>query len=136
MGYKTSTELIFYVNTLFTQLQENFGMGLPLSFSKIAQLYVSLQRFNKVLVAEELPQTEEDISEWPSVVMKEASFSVGNKEILRGVSMNVTNSELTVVTGSVASGKSSLLKVILGDYQPLTYGSLFKKYLIVFKLYN
>lgn len=125
MGYKTNTELIFYVNSLFSQLNMQFGVSLPSNFSRAAQLYVSLVRLNKVLQAEELKKTEDDeLVEKPSVLMKDVSFTYDNKEILKGIAMNITNPGLTVVTGPVGSGKSALLKVLLQDYQPVTEGKM------------
>lgn len=124
LGHKTSTELLFYVFVSFGNLQLEFGVNIPQSLSRIAQFYVTLLRLNKALLAQELKQIHEIFGENPSVSMRNAAFVVGNKEILKGVSVNVNGSELTAVTGIVGSGKSSLLKVILGDYQPLTQGNL------------
>lgn len=92
------------------------GITLPMSFSRCAQLYASIQRLNEVLQSEELKRIDEDITETPAVLLKDASFCLGDKYILRGISMNISKPGLTVVTGSVGSGKSSLLKVILKDY--------------------
>lgn len=122
MGYTTNTELIFYVLSLFHQLTMQFGFSLPMNFSRTAQLYASLLRLNNVLQAEELNKTDDKTTEKPSVVMKEVSFRLANKDILEGISMNISNPGLTVVTGSVGSGKSSLLKVILHDYHPVSKG--------------
>lgn len=122
MGYETSTELIFYVLSLFHQLNMQFGLSLPINFSKTAQLYASLIRLNKVLQAEELKKSDDETTEKPLILLKEVSFRLSNKDILEGVSINISNSGLTVVTGPVGSGKSSLLKVILQDYNPVSKG--------------
>lgn len=125
MGYKTDTEMIFYVNQLFSQLNLQFGMSLPSNFSKSAQLYASLLRLNEVLRADELKNTiDEELVEKPTVLLKDVSFRFGEKEILKGITVNINNPGLTVVTGSVGSGKSSLLKVMLQDYQPISEGKL------------
>lgn len=123
MGYSTNTELIYYILNLFGQINFQFGISLPLSFSRTAQLYASLVRLDKVLQGDELSKTDDDIAEKPLVMMKDASFSLEDKHILDGISMNVSNSGLTLVTGLVGSGKSSLLKVILQDY-PVSQGKI------------
>lgn len=125
MGYSTNAELIFYVLNLFNQLNFQFGHSLPINFSKTAQLYASLFRLNKVLQAEELHKTDDESTEKPLVLMKDASFGLGNKDILKGVSINITKPGLTVVTGPVGSGKTSLLKIILQDYNPVTDGKYY-----------
>lgn len=122
MGYKTNTELIFYVLSLFHQLNMQFGISLPINFSKTAQLYASLIRLNKVLQAEELKKSDDESTEKPLILLKEVSFRLSNKDILEGISVNISNFGLTVVTGPVGSGKSSVLKVILQDYNPISKG--------------
>lgn len=99
-----------------------FGFALPGNFSRAAQLYASIIRLNMVLQAEELKKTDEETTEKPSVLLKDASFSLSKKDILKGISLNVTKNGLTVVTGPVGSGKSSLLKVILQDFHPVSEG--------------
>lgn len=115
--------MIFYVLSLFHQLNMQFGISLPINFSKTAQLYASLQRLNKVLQAEELMKRNEGLSkEKPSISLKDVGIMLGNKDVLDSISFNIANSGLTVITGPVGSGKSSLLKAILRDYSPLSKG--------------
>lgn len=127
LGYSTNTELIFYVLNLFNQLNRQFGFALPLNFSRIAQLYASLSRINKVLKAEEVNKTLDDNAENPMVALKSVSFRLANKDILKNISMNIPKPGLTVVSGTVGSGKSSLLKIILQDY-PVSEGESLNNY--------
>lgn len=122
MGYQTSTELIFYILQLFNHMSSSFGSVLPANFTKSAQFYASVVRLNKVLQAEELVKFDNEFAEMPVVFVKNVLFEMENREILRNVSMSITYPGLNVVTGSVGSGKSSLLKIILRDYQPLKEG--------------
>lgn len=122
LGYSTNTEFIYYILNLFNQLNAHIGLSLPINFSRTAQLYASLLRLNKVLQADELKETEDEITEKPSILMKDTSFRLENKHILKGISLKITNPGLTLVTGAVGSGKSSLLKIILHDYQPVSEG--------------
>lgn len=122
MGYETNTELIYYVSSLFSQLNMQFGVAVPNAFVRIAQIIVSIQRLNKVLQADELERPEDESTEKPIVLMKDVGFKLGNKDILSGITMNIFNPGLTVVTGPVGAGKSSLLRVILKDYYPVSEG--------------
>lgn len=58
----------------------------------------------------------------PTISLTNVHFNIGNKQILHDISMNISRPGLIVITGSVGSGKSSLLKVILRDYQPINRG--------------
>lgn len=124
MGYQTDAELIFYVLSLFTQINSQFGFALPNYFSKIVQLSASLFRLENVLQAEELKRSEENCygDGEPLVLLKDVCYSLNNEEILKGVSLHVSDPGLYVITGPVGSGKSSLLKVILLEYHPVTEG--------------
>lgn len=124
LGYKTNTELIYYVLNLFNTLNMQFGFSLPINFSRTAQLYASFQRLNKVLQCDELKKSTDTATEKSVVSIENMTFRLGNKTILNGISMNVNYPGLTVVTGPVGSGKSSLLKIILQDYQPISEGKI------------
>lgn len=122
MGYKTDTEMIFYVLQLFNQLSTTIGLTLPANFSRTSQFYAAIIRLDNVLLAKELDKADNDASDKPSVVLRDVSFDLGNREILQNISMTITKPGLTMVTGAVGSGKSSLLKIILQDYQPVKTG--------------
>lgn len=125
MGYSTNTEMIFYMLTLFKDLEYNLGILIPWGMGQAAQFYSSLVRINKVLVAEELkpiPRIDE-INSSPFVEVENATVEIMNHEILKNITFR-TKSGLTIITGNVGSGKSSFLKTILGDY-PLMNGKVF-----------
>lgn len=122
MGYKTDTELIFYVLQLFTQLSSIFGDKLPNTLSRIAQFYASISRLNKILHCDDLQRQKKEPVDKPSVALKTVSLHLKNKSIFTDISLYIKNQGLTFIVGPVGSGKSSLLKIILGEYQPLTTG--------------
>lgn len=122
MGYETNTELIFYLLQLFKHLSNTFGSTLPANFTKTAQLYACIIRLNEVLQADEITKCDTEYYEKPSIILENVCYHIGNKTILNGITMSITNPGLTIVTGPVGSGKSSLLKIILRDYQPLMKG--------------
>lgn len=125
MGYTTDTELIYYVLNLFSEMKIYFGTTLPLGLSKIAQMYSSVGRLGNLLEIEEMHKSYNEFTGKPSVVLKDVSFRLGDKQILNEVSLNVTKCGLTVVTGIVGSGKSSLLNILLQEYHPDPEGKIY-----------
>lgn len=122
MGYDLNTELIFYILQIFNHLSRTFGNTLPNNFSKVAQFCASITRLEKVFQTEEMEKFTSQYEKLPSVVLKNVSFGIENTHILKNVSFTIRKPGLIVVTGPVGSGKTSLLKVILRDYQPVTEG--------------
>lgn len=122
MGYETSTELIFYIMQLYTKLSSSFGSTLPNNFLKSVQFYASVIRLDEILKTEEIERFDSEYVEKPSVELNKVSFDMRNMAILKDISMNINYPGLYIVTGSVGCGKTSLLKVILRDYQPLKNG--------------
>lgn len=124
MGYSSNTEMIFYMITLFKDLEYNLGTLIPWGMGEAAQFYSSLVRINRVLEAEELKPIEEkdEKTSEPFVKMEKASVEILGREILKDINFT-TNSGLTIITGHVGSGKSSVLKAILQDY-PLNSGTV------------
>jgi ABC-type multidrug transport system fused ATPase/permease subunit len=57
------------------------------------------------------------------LVLKEVVISYGPSKVLRGISTTLDLTKRSVIIGSVASGKSTLLEVLVGEL-PLTSGTL------------
>lgn len=131
LGYSTNTELTFYILTLFTQLDFQFGISLPQHCLRIAQLCASFPRISKFLQAEEINQPDYERSNDLLVSMKNVSLSLGKKEILKDISISVGYPGLTVVTGPVGCGKTSLFKVLLKEYQSVSGGNYLQHYLVM-----
>lgn len=55
-----------------------------------------------------------------SILMEDVSFSYGDKNILRQTSMSVNQGEYVGIVGVSGGGKSTLLKLLSGLYQPQT----------------
>lgn len=127
MGHNPSTELIYYILTLFNQFASNIGIVLPSNLSRASQFYASIVRLNSVFHEEEIKKFESQHVEEPSISMRNVSLKYDDKEILSEVTMKACNPGLTVVTGSVGSGKSSILKVILHEFESLKEGKELSK---------
>lgn len=124
MGYSTNTEMIFYMITLFKDLEYNLGTLIPWGMGEAAQFYSSLLRINRVLMAEELkPVTErQEKTSNPSIEIEKVTVEIMGRKILENINF-MSKCGLTMITGHVGSGKSSFLKAILQDY-PLSSGSV------------
>ena len=59
-----------------------------------------------------------------SVQTKNCEFSIGDTHLVSGVSLSVTNGEVVSLIGANGAGKSSLLKLISGEYTA-TRGNVF-----------
>lgn len=122
LGYTTNTEMLFYVLSLFHQLTHALSIMLPMNMGRIAQFRASFIRLNKVLQSEVLKTIDTGESKGDgSIEAKGAAFGIKDKEIVSEITFRIDKPSLTVVSGVVGSGKSSLLKVILQDY-PITSG--------------
>ncbi|CAG9825246.1 unnamed protein product [Phaedon cochleariae] len=124
IGFSSDTTVVFYLLSNFQELKRNLVGSIPWCIGKGAELVSAVIRINKVINAEEMdPNTVPDEPESnPVMELKNSTVYIGKKEILRKISFR-TDSGLTLVTGTIGSGKSSLLKTMLQDY-PLTDGSL------------
>ncbi|KAJ8923376.1 hypothetical protein NQ315_001934 [Exocentrus adspersus] len=119
---EVSAEVIFYLMRSFGILRHTISFSLAMGMTRIAELSASMSRINKVLKADELEDAIEKPTDFPRVDMKSVSTTIKDKAILKNISLNMETG-LTVVTGQLGSGKSSLIKVILKDY-PISDGTL------------
>lgn len=123
-GGTADAQTMFYIITLFKDLKSSLGVHIPHGMARAAEFYSAMTRINKVISGEELKpkKCSDEPTDRPFVELKDATVYIRNIEILKSVSLEI-DSGLILVTGSVGSGKSSLLKAILQDY-PLSIGSV------------
>lgn len=124
LGYTPDAETIFYLLNLFNQINSQFGLSLPLYFSRSVQLSASLQRLNKVLHADELQKSGQEFlrEDKPCIILNNVSLTLGKSNILEQIVMKITRPGIHLIIGPVGSGKSSLLKIILQEYHPVSEG--------------
>lgn len=88
---------------------------------------VSLGRINELLSTTELEQDLSDkksIDFDGSIKAEKVSFSYGTNEVLQEANFEIAKGEVVTISGMNGSGKSSLVKLLLGLYKPDT-GNLF-----------
>ncbi|XP_072376502.1 probable multidrug resistance-associated protein lethal(2)03659 isoform X3 [Diabrotica undecimpunctata] len=121
----TDTAVIFYAMSNYKDLSHWLGHALPHTFGMAGEFLSAYKRIIKALEAEEF---ETEIREQDTQInntfikMNEVTVVLKEETLLNKVNFEIT-SGLTLVTGEVGAGKSSILKAILHDL-PITAGSL------------
>lgn len=121
MSAGTAAALIAYVGSFFDPL-ESIGMEIQNIQSAVA----GVRRINEFLrepEREERTKTPEPASaKAPAVQLSGVSFSYGKgeREILRDFDLTVQEGESVLLAGRTGAGKSTLVKLILGLYEPET----------------
>ena len=114
--------VVFTTLSFFNTLRVPFSK-LPKSLRDVMDAFSCMDRIQHLLLEPELHselskkiEKETDESHL-GIVFRVASFSYGHhaKIVLSNINLNLPHGSLTMVAGPVASGKSNLLKSILGD---------------------
>jgi ATP-binding cassette, subfamily C (CFTR/MRP), member 1 len=119
--------VVFTTLSFFNTLRVPFSK-LPKSLRDVLDAYSCLERIQHFLLEPDLDMVVEDMaynkenahtSSEDGIVFQNASLSYGHfhgaKIVLTNINLNIPQGSLMMVAGPVASGKSNLLKSILGD---------------------
>lgn len=116
MSAGTAAALIAYVSNFFSPL-ESIGMEIQNVQSAVA----GVQRINEFLKELELQSTSEQVrGEKIAVQISNMSFCYHKQEqeIFHNFSLTVAEGESVILAGRTGAGKSTLVKLIAGLYQP------------------
>lgn len=121
MSVGTAVAIIAYVSKVFEPL-ESIGMEIQSIQSAVA----GVRRIREFLVEAEKPCADESItleqlknSGAPAVEVSNVAFSYdGKQQILRNCSFCVRTGETLTLTGRTGAGKSTIFKLLLGQYAP------------------
>lgn len=98
-------------------------------FPKYYSMVASAERLIEIESVEEEPKTE-GIDKWAlyenmqGIVVENLSFSYDRDKVLKNASLYINKGDFVMISGSSGVGKSTLIKLLLGIYQPEN-GSLY-----------
>ena len=121
MSAGTAVAVMNYIAQIFGPV-ESLGMEIQTIQSAVA----GIRRINEFLAMDELPElsTEqeqkkaESREEQPMVAFRNVTFGYGEQVVLNHLSFEVYPGEQITLAGRTGAGKSTILKLLLGLYQP------------------
>ncbi|XP_031345180.1 probable multidrug resistance-associated protein lethal(2)03659 isoform X2 [Photinus pyralis] len=116
LGNHITAEKAFIVTACFGALRAVLSTFMPLGIAQMAELKASLYRITNFLMMEEVPGNENlcEVKE-PKICVKDVTVqNSSGAAILDKISISVSKG-LTLVIGPTGTGKSTLLKLLLGD---------------------
>jgi ABC-type multidrug transport system, ATPase and permease components len=130
MSVGTAVAVIAYIGSVFAPL-ESIGMEIQTIQSAVA----GVRRIDEFLTQEERFETDETLNienihsyDSPCVALQNVEFGYDETIVLRNVSFQVDTGEQVTLTGRTGAGKSTVFKLLLGQYRPqkghvLIYGT-------------
>lgn len=103
-------------------MANSLSVNIPSNLSIAAQIQASLKRINNVLQSDEDfkpgDNRKENIEGSTCIEVTGATVKIKNDILISNIFLNLNKQGLTIITGTVGSGKSSLLRLLLKDYIP------------------
>ncbi|CAG9768733.1 unnamed protein product [Ceutorhynchus assimilis] len=122
-GNNVDAETIYYAQACLGTIRMSIALSIPLGIAQVSDMIAALSRIRAFLNAKEIKKPLRNPTKNPKLHLSNVQVVINNKEILKSVSLNITNQGLLLIAGNVGSGKSALLKTILGEY-PVSEGDL------------
>lgn len=121
MSAGTAVAVINYISQIFTPV-ESLGMEIQTIQSAIAGIH----RINEFFALEErtenpawqMKQVDRDRTPLPFVEFKDVTFGYDEHTVLRHLSFSVMDGEQVTLAGRTGAGKSTILRLLLGLYEP------------------
>ena len=117
LGNQVTAEVLYYVDNCFQILSWALGGQFPECIMYIAEVVASSKRIMDFLNLPEAETPSQDICSTEAKVTCKNVDVAFDKTILENINLTI-NTGITFVTGPIASGKSTLLKLILQEHQP------------------
>lgn len=130
-GGVLTAEKLFLTLNLYRVSRLTMTMFFPIATSSIGEIRVSIKRIQEFLLREEVSdksvcmerKTDQETAALQLKGVSASWYKTGGEMTLKDVTMEVSPGQLCVIGGPVGSGKSSLLKCLLGEI-PVNSGSV------------
>ncbi|KAI4581553.1 hypothetical protein MJG53_009996 [Ovis ammon polii x Ovis aries] len=114
---------VFVVVTLFEALRFSSTLYFPMAVEKVSEAIVSIQRIENFLLLDEIPQLNTQLASDGKRIVDMSNFTASwdkksGTPTLQDLILLARPGELLAVVGPVGSGKSSLLRAVLGELPP------------------
>uniref|UniRef100_A0A1Y1M1I2 Uncharacterized protein n=2 Tax=Photinus pyralis TaxID=7054 RepID=A0A1Y1M1I2_PHOPY len=119
LGESLTAKSVFIVIALFSFIGKNLGLFFVNAVTLLSEFNVAMKRIERFLLSEEHKPVEVRLKENSAVVIKNGGLEWSSG--LTKLEIDIKSADLTAIVGSVGSGKSCLLNVILGEI-PLQTG--------------
>jgi ATP-binding cassette subfamily C (CFTR/MRP) protein 4 len=121
LGNEIKVETIFFLITSMESLDFAYKRGIPRGMHETVKLIAVLGRIGHFFrtIDAQLASKHKNDEELPTkIILSNVDVFSRDHKILENINCEINNG-LTVITGSTASGKTLLLKVILEEYQSI-----------------
>ena len=120
MSAGTAVAVMNYISQIFTPVE-----GLGMEIQTIQSAVAGIRRINEFLSMEELPEQKvvskaevKEKEEGAFVEFHNVTFGYDERKILKQLSFQVKQGEQVTLMGRTGAGKSTILKLLLGLYEP------------------
>ncbi|KAJ8979913.1 hypothetical protein NQ317_005349, partial [Molorchus minor] len=118
-GNVITPDKTFSLVQFFNLLQLAMAIYYPAAITAGAETLVSIKRLQEFLLLEEKDQTYIEGHNNKEIRLENVSASwIPESTVLSDINIHISPNSLVAIVGSVGSGKSSLLKVLLGEVPP------------------
>lgn len=122
LGYHIGADQVFSLAQFLNVMQVSMAVGFPLAINMGAEILVSIRRLQELMGLKEKDKAKilddyKDPDASVSLTNVNAAWTP-NEWKLTNININIPTGSLCVIVGSVGSGKSSILSIILGELIP------------------
>ncbi|KAL3283447.1 hypothetical protein HHI36_006592 [Cryptolaemus montrouzieri] len=115
-GHEIKAEIVFPVTMLFSLMMSTLSGTLSSIMYYGAETFISIKRLEAILILKEKETLTVDPSANNNICLRHVQASwESNIPTLKDLNMNIAPGSFFAIIGPVASGKSSLLKLLIGE---------------------
>lgn len=115
MTVGTFTAILQLVNQIQSPFREISGT--------VSQFFATCASAERIMEVEDMPEDKSDyenIYDFHKILLSDVDFAYEDDYVLNGLNFEVSKGDITVITGLSGKGKSTLFKLLMGIYNPLS----------------